>query len=60
MINRCIQNALNEDATIKTGKIIPLMTCDYSLQIIAGWVTVHRIILPHSIKLASRFGIFGL
>lgn len=42
MIYRCIQNALNEDAIIKTGKITPLMTCGYSLQLIAGWVIVHR------------------
>lgn len=60
MIYRCIQNALNEDAIIKTGKITPLITCDYSLQAIADWVTVHRRFLPHSIKLASRFSILGL
>lgn len=41
------------DMTIKTGKITPPMTCDYSLQLLAAWVTVHRF-LPYCIRISFQ------
>lgn len=45
---------LIEDAIIKTGKITPLMTCDYSLQLLAPWVIVHRRFLPHCMRISVQ------
>lgn len=48
---------LIEDAIIKTGKITPLMTYDYSLQLLAAWVTgdwVHRRFLPHHMTISFQ------
>lgn len=43
-----------EDAIIKTRKITPLMTCDYSLQLLAAWVTVHRRFSLHHMSISFQ------
>ena len=45
---------LIEDAIIKTGKITPPVTCDYSLQLLAAWVTVHTRFLPHHKRISFQ------
>ena len=45
---------LIEDAIIKTGKTTPPMTCDYSLQLLAAWVAVHRRFLPHHMRISFQ------
>lgn len=45
---------LIEDAIIKTGKITAPMTCDYSLQLLAAWVTVHRRFFPHRMRISFQ------
>lgn len=45
---------LIEDAIIKSGKITAPVICDYILQLLASWVTVHRRFLPYHIRISFQ------
>lgn len=51
---------LIEDAVIKIVKITSLTVCDYSLQLLAAWGTVHRRFLLHGVRISFQNQDFAL